>query len=184
MLSLRPYKKCDAEKIVSWIKDEAAFRKWCADRYEGYPITAEDMNSHYENFSYADNFFPMTAFDSTGVVGHLIMRFTDEKKKIVRLGFVIVDDKKRGKGYGKALLSLSLQYAFEILQAEKVTLGVFENNKSAYYCYKAVGFQDVVLEKTTYYHVLNEDWKCLELEIYNPNKMKNFQPNELEWLKV
>lgn len=165
MLRLRPYKKCDAQYIIQWIKDEVSFRKWCADRYESYPITAEDINNHYEGFAYSGNFFPMTAFDDTGVVGHLIIRFTDEEKKIARLGFVIVDESKRGKGYGKELLFLSLKYAFEILKVEKVTLGVFENNEPAYYCYKAVGFKDVVLNETECYHVLNEDWKCLELEI-------------------
>ena len=44
-------------------------------------------------------------------------------------------------------------------------LGVFENNKSAYFCYKAVGFHDVVLEDIEKYVVLGEEWKCLELEI-------------------
>ena len=29
-----------------------------------------------------------------GVVGHLIMRYTDEKQTVLRLGFVIVDDSK------------------------------------------------------------------------------------------
>lgn len=31
----------------------------------------------------------MTAFDDSGVIGHMIMRFTDEKKTILRFGFVI-----------------------------------------------------------------------------------------------
>lgn len=30
MLRLRPYKKDDAETILSWIKDEKAFYKWTA----------------------------------------------------------------------------------------------------------------------------------------------------------
>ena len=30
----------------------------------------------------SDTFFQMTAFDETGVVGHLIMRFTDEEKQM------------------------------------------------------------------------------------------------------
>lgn len=33
MLRLRPYKKGDAEVIVSWLKDEYSFRQWSADRY-------------------------------------------------------------------------------------------------------------------------------------------------------
>ena len=165
MLRLRPYKKCDAKYIVSWIKDEISFRKWCADRYESYPINADDMNKHYSDFDELDTFFPMTAIDDSGVVGHLIMRFIDEEKKILRFGFVIVDDTKRGKGYGKELLQLAVKYSFEILKVEKITLGVFENNAPAYWCYKAVGFSDVEMEEEEYYPIMGEQWKCLELEM-------------------
>ena len=82
MLRLRPYKNCDADIIASWIKNEYAFRQWCADRYDRYPISGADINAHYAGFADADWFYPMTAFDETGVVGHLIMRFTDKEKKI------------------------------------------------------------------------------------------------------
>ena len=83
----------------------------------------------------------------------------------LRFGFVVVDSEKRGKGYGKKMLQLGLKYAKEIYGAKKVSLGVFENNESAYHCYKAVGFQDIILEETEMYHVLGEEWKCLELEM-------------------
>lgn len=164
MLRLRPYKKSDAHEIVKWIKNEFTFHQWSADRYDHYPISAADINKQYEAMAEADWFYPMTAFDETGIVGHLIMRFTDEKKQILRLGFVIVDDTRRGKGFGKEMLLLSLKYAFELLRVKKVTLGVFENNPAAYYCYKAAGFQDVTVAEQKFYHVLGEDWKCLELE--------------------
>ena len=59
----------------------------------------------------------------------------------LRFGFVIVDPEKRGKGYGKEMLHLGLKYVFEIYQAKKATLGVFENNIPAYQCYKAVGLK-------------------------------------------
>ena len=49
-MRLRPYKNCDAEYIVKWIKDEVSFRKWCADRYDKYPISSEDINNHYDSF--------------------------------------------------------------------------------------------------------------------------------------
>ena len=167
MVRLRPYKQCDAQTIVSWIGDETAFRKWCADRFEKYPITAEDMNEHYNMTAYSDSFFTWTAFDESGVVGHMIMRFTDEEKKTLRFGFVIVDDKKRGKGYGKQMLELAVKYAFDILKVEKITLGVFENNEPAYRCYKSVGFREIEADEHEYYHIFGEDWKCIELEITN-----------------
>ena len=169
MLRLRPYKTSDAETIISWCKDEAAFRKWTSDRYESFPITTADMNKKYiENNGdciESDNFYPMTAFDENGIVGHLIMRFTDERKTILRLGFVIVDDTLRGKGYGKEMISLSLKYAFEILKVDKVTIGVFENNIPAYYCYKAAGFKDV--DAKLQCEIFGETWKILELELTN-----------------
>lgn len=168
MLRLRPYKACDAKTIISWIKDEISFHKWSADRFDKYPITENDINAYYNSFAYQDNFFEMTAFDETGIVGHITMRFIDEQNKIIRFGFIIVDDTKRGKGYGKQMLQLAIQYAFHIIKAEKITLGVFDNNQSAYHCYKSVGFQDI--EKIEFYSILNEKWKCRELEmVYSPN---------------
>ena len=168
-LRLRPYKNCDAKTIITWCKDEAAFRKWTSDRYESFPITDEDMNKKYVDYNGdcadPDNFCPMTAFDESGIVGHLILRFTDKEKTILRIGFVIVDDTKRGRGYGKEMIRLALQYAFDILKVKKVTIGVFENNMSAYYCYKTVGFRDVEMVENELCEVCGEMWSILELEL-------------------
>ena len=168
-LRLRPYKPCDAKTIVTWCKDEVSFRKWCSDRWENFPITAQDMNEKYiENngdCSLPDNFYPMTAFDETGIVGHLILRFTDIEKTSIRFGFVIVDDSKRGLGYGKEMLTLALKFSFEILKAKKVTLGVFDNNMPAYHCYKAAGFKDVPLTKPISIPLCGETWNILELAL-------------------
>lgn len=163
MLRLRPYKKCDARHIVSWIKDEVSFRKWCADRYESYPIGPEDMNVQYAATDDTDTFFPMTAFDESGVVGHMIMRFTDEEKQELRFGFVIVDDSKRGKGYGREMIGLAMKYAFEILKVQKITIGVFDNNESAYKCYISSGFHET--GENSFCSVLGQEWRCLELEV-------------------
>lgn len=173
MLRLRPYKSCDAKAIVTWCKDEVSFRKWSSDRWESYPLTEDVMNEKYFDYNgdceEEDNFYPMTAFDESGAVGHLIMRFTDEKKTILRFGFVIVDDSKRGMGYGKEMLQLALKYAFEILKVEKVSLGVFDNNMPAYYCYKAAGFKDVKLDKEIILELCGEQWKIWELEMEAKN---------------
>ncbi len=167
MLRLRPYKPCDAATILNWIADERAFRLWSSDRFEQYPITEEDLNRKYFDCNgdcEEDNFFPMTAFDDTGVVGHLILRFTDQEKKTVRLGFVIVDDEKRGRGYGKEMVRLALRFSFDILKAERATIGVFDHNPAAYHCYKAAGFQDAAAAESIYYPFGDELWKILELE--------------------
>lgn len=165
MLRLRPYKACDAQTITKWLGDEYAFRQWSADRYEKYPITPDDMNAYYDRDSGSERIWGMTAFDETGIVGHFTMRFPDDRSfDEVRLGFVIVDDKKRGKGYGKELVSLAVQYAFDFVKADKISLGVFENNISAFHCYCSCGFHPVKLETTESYCCMGETWNCIEME--------------------
>ena len=84
-MRLRPYKSADADTILSWVRDEETFRRWVTDRYPHYPITPAEMNEKYfvhnGDCPEPDNFYPMTAYDETGLLGHLILRFTDEKKE-------------------------------------------------------------------------------------------------------
>lgn len=157
-LRLRPYNINDADTILSWSKDESAFYKWSAGVLGEYPISKEQ-------FSFVNNLMAFTAIDDDEIVGFFTMRRPSESFDELRFGFIIVDPEKRGKGYGKGMLQLGVKYTKEIFGANKISLGVFENNESAYHCYKAVGFKDVVLEKTETYTVLGEEWKCLELEI-------------------
>ena len=158
MLRLRPYRETDAEKILSWCKTEEAFYKWTAGVLGEYPITKEQFNK-------VNSLMAFTAIDENDIIGFFTMRNPGESLDELRFGFVIVDFEKRGKGYGKAMLQLGLKYANEIYGARKVSLGVFENNIAAYHCYKAVGFKDVILDEVETYHVLGENWNCLELEI-------------------
>ncbi|MBD5524206.1 MAG: GNAT family N-acetyltransferase [Lachnospiraceae bacterium] len=160
MIRLRPYKDEDAEKILSWCKEEVAFYKWTAGILGEYPISKEQ-------FGKVKSLMAFTAIDENEVVGFFTMRNPGDSLDELRFGFVIVDSEKRGKGYGKGMLRLGLKYAKEIYGACKISLGVFENNTEAYYCYKAVGFRDVILDEIETYHVLGEEWNCLELEILN-----------------
>lgn len=165
MLRLRPYKPCDAQYIVSWLKDERAFCLWSADRYEKYPITPDDMNQYYERDRNNPNIWGMTAFDDAGVVGHFTMRFPNDDEEEIRLGFIIVDHKKRGLGYGKKMIALAIQFAFDYVKAKKISLAVFEDNASAMRCYKACGFKIVELETVERYQCMGEIWNCIEMQL-------------------
>lgn len=109
MLRLRPYKSCDSKRIADWIKNEETFVKWGGERFGSYPINAKIIDDKYKlnngDCVEDDNFYPMTAFDDSGVVGHFIMRYINGKNKILRFGWVIVDDTQRGKGYGSKCLN-------------------------------------------------------------------------------
>ena len=164
MMTLRPYQASDAEEIVKWIADERAMRKWSAHWYGHFPVTADDMNALYERMTNQVHPEILTAVDTDGITGHLILRMTDEEKRIIRAGFVIVNDRKRGRGCGKQLMELAVQYAFEMLNAETVSLGVFENNLPALKCYQSAGFRVVETDEPEYFEAFGEKWKCLQME--------------------
>ena len=158
-MTLRPLKIDDAPVILSWIKDLSAFRKWSADRYPAFPPKPEDILAQYES----DVIFPFTAIDNDGkIVGHIMLRYPDSSKTVIRLGFVIVDDNLRGKGYGKQMLQLAIQKAKNVFGAKKITLGVFDNNPSALHCYESVGFRVV---GTDSYLIDGEEWTGKEMEM-------------------
>ena len=102
--------------------------------------------------------------DGDDIVGYITLRTPADNPAEQRLGFVIVDDSKRGRDLGKALVSMAVKYAFESLGAAKVSLGVFENNPSAIHCYEAAGFHRVSLPETESYECLGKTWNCIEME--------------------
>lgn len=169
MLGLRPFKPTDADKIASWLQERNVYRMWGGGLIGAFPLSGDDIRKVYIEDNglceEEDNFYPLTACDEEGTVGHLILRYLNGDRKYIRFGWVIVDDSKRGKGYGKEMILKAQQYAFEIMNADKVCLGVFENNSAAYHCYKAAGFRPSTDREDSYTDVDGEKWKVIELEI-------------------
>jgi RimJ/RimL family protein N-acetyltransferase len=103
-----------------------------------------------------------TALDEKEPVGFFTVRNPKDTMDELRIGFVLLDPRKRGKGYGKAMLQLGLKYAFEIYGAETVSLGVFENNAPAYGCYYAAGFRETGTREA--YTVNGQQWVAVDME--------------------
>lgn len=164
MIRLRPYKQTDAEYIINWFPDKEAFFKWCAGKFT-YPLTKEQLDEYYNNYEKDENAWIMTALNEEGVpVGHLLMRLADYKKESIHFGFIIVDLKMRGQGYGKEMVSLAVKYAFEILKVKRITLGVFDNNPAAHYCYKSVGFVEEKFNENVFSYG-DEKWGIYDMAI-------------------
>ena len=161
-MKLRQYRNEDAQKILSWIKSEREFRLWSADRYKEYPASPDDINNNYSECEKDGAFYPFTLEDNGKTIGHLILREPEKGKRIIRMGFIIVDNGIRGKGYGKILIREAIKYAEEELLAEEINLGVFTKNEGALHCYQSVGFKTIRIDEKAYnFH--GEDWNCAEM---------------------
>ncbi len=159
-MTLRPFNINDAETILSWCKDKRSFRLWSADRYKDYPAQPSDMIAQYED----GNLFPMTMVDGDVIVGHILLRYPSASKSIIRFGFIIVDDTKRGMGYGRRLLQLAIDHACNQMGIKTITLGVFADNSSAIKCYQSVGFK---ITGEDFYMIDGEEWKGYEMKYVN-----------------
>ena len=157
---IRTFKKEDAPIILGWIKNKTDLRKWSADRYRDYPATPDEMAQLYA----PDNMTPLTAEDENGnVIAHIAIRIPDiANHKAVKLGFIIVDDSLRGKGYGKELIRQTIEYARKNLNATSISLGVFKNNPPALHCYESVGFRKIGLET---YNIDGDTWEVIEMNL-------------------
>ena len=163
MLRLRPFRAPDAQTIITWTSEPEEFYKWSAGMMGDYPVSKEKLLEVVSGREDNTRFFPLVAFDEDGLVGFFTVRTPGEDDKKVRFGFVIVDPAKRGHGYGSKMLRLGLKYVFEIYGADEVSLGVFDNNMSAYNCYKSVGFRENGLRES--YEHDGKDWTVIEMDI-------------------
>ena len=158
-MELRPFRPEDAETILGWSKDRAAFRRWSADRYDHYPVQPEDVCAMYAGAD--ENFMPLCAWLDGELVGHMILRRPDPAvREELRAGFVIVDDARRGKHLGTGMLRAAMEYAKQ-LGAVRMTLGVFAENEPACRCYRAAGFTEI--GEMTDYEIDGVVWKCIEM---------------------
>ena len=161
-MNFRKYNETDAKYILNWLKNERDFRMWSADRYKDYPINSDDINRNYQESEKLGNFYPMTLTIDDKIIGHLILRNPNNDLNTIRLGFIIVDNNIRKKGYGKLLILEAIKYAKDILHAKNINLGVFDINESAIYCYKACGFVEVDIIKDAY-QFYDENWNQIEM---------------------
>lgn len=163
MLRLRSFQTIDAKTIVTWANNPEEFYMWSAGLLGDFPLTTqrllEAVSARYTNPKY----FPLVAYDEDGLLGFLTIRTPSEDEKKLAFGYVIINPNKRNKGYGKQMLKLSLEFAFERCKANEVSLDVFESNKQAYNCYKSIGFKETGKQESIRIHEYT--WKYIEMAI-------------------
>lgn len=154
MIRIRPFQDPDAAAILSWCRDEETFYHWTAGVLGDYPLTEEGFRKTGELMRF-------TALEDREIAGFFTARNPGGTLEELRFGFVIVDPARRGRGVGRAMLQLGLDFAFRIYRAERVTLGVFENNLPAYRCYTSLGFRETGAREA--YPIHGETWQALDL---------------------
>ena len=143
-MRLRPFiSDKDFLEIKNWITEERAHAMWCAN-YIQYPLEKEDFDRIMLDFAMQYGDSPYVATTDDGKMIGFFCYSVDLQTNIGKFKFVMVAPAMRGKGIGKEMLQLAVQYAFDITKADAVQLNVYPINTGAKRCYEKVGFVELI----------------------------------------
>ncbi len=146
-MRIRPYiPGKDYEYVSKWIDNERTHAFWSANLLP-YPMTQNSFHGLLEKNSIDWTDSAYVATENNGQPIGFFCYSVNTEDNIGFLKFIIVDKTKRGKGYGKEMLNLALQYAFQITGAKAVQLNVFNENPLAKQCYEKIGFVERHIDK-------------------------------------
>ena len=149
-MRIRPYiPSKDYEYLAKWLDDEKIHAFWCAGLLP-YPITPDAFHAFLEKNALVWTASAYVATEDDGQVVGFFCYSVNLEDNTGFLKFIIVDNTKRGKGYGKKMLTLALQYAFQITGAEAVQLNVFAENAPARQCYEKAGFVERSIDRNAF----------------------------------
>lgn len=166
-LTLRPLKLADASDIyLKWINDPEVTRGMAS----GYFPTTQEQLTSYVTGALKDEHtvFLAVCEGNDRHIGNVKIDRIDWFARTCEIGIIIGEADARGKGYGKEAMQLCIDYIFQDLNLNKITLAVFENNPAALKLYQNLGFQQ---EGRFVKHVFKEGqlWDKFYLSLFNPN---------------
>ena len=164
-LIIKPYNSSYAETILSWVNDIESFYRWSAGVLGTYPIDSDKFNDRIKELKSTKLFYPYVVKSDTLVIGFFTLRYRVESVNDLTIGFVILDPKYRGQGYGKKMLDLAINLAFSKYKSDNVNLRVFKDNLEAYKCYKKCGLKENGIKDS--YNLMDKDWEVIEMSLKN-----------------
>ncbi|WP_439876170.1 GNAT family N-acetyltransferase [Bacillus mycoides] len=138
MIKLVLFKRSDFKQLINWINSEEFLIQWSGNAFT-YPLNEQQLEKYTECANTLA--FKIIDEETKAVIGHISLGQIDNINKSARIGKVLVGNAKmRGRSIGKHMMKAVLHIAFDELKLHRVTLGVYDFNKSAISCYEKTGF--------------------------------------------
>ncbi len=170
VIKLVPFKRSDFKQLINWINSEEFLIQWSGNAFT-YPLNEQQLEKYTECANTLA--FKIIDEETKAVIGHISLGQIDNINKSARIGKVLVGNTNmRGRSIGKHMMKAVLRIAFDELKLHRVTLGVYDFNKSAISCYEKIGFvKEGLLRESkrvgkTYWNL----WKMSMLEYEWNNK--------------
>ncbi len=179
IIELQKFDESDIPRLVRWIPNARFLLQFAGPHYT-HPLdlpqlkemlekTKGDRPSHF--------MFKALLLPEKATIGHIELFAIDYKMRSAHLGRVLIGETgQRGKGYGAAMITEAISFAFTEIDLAEITLAVFDFNRSAIACYKKLGFLEYEFQENAC-RVDNEFWNLsrmrLERKHWASMKFKN-----------
>jgi len=161
MLKILPLEKTDATCIVRWNNEKSAnfLQQWAGRGYE-YPITEKQIINRLD-VEASSNYKVYKIVLHDDMIGTIELMNIDNEAKTAVVGRFLLNPEFTGRGYGTEALTRFVAFVFNDFGLQKISLNVFDFNKSALRCYEKVGFKAVHKE------IRPNGWVAIRMEIVN-----------------
>ena len=131
--------KNDTPLIVKWRNNEKVRKNFIFQEEFTEEMHNNWMDTKVKNGEVVQ--FIIKLKESNKPIGSVYFRDIDYKNQDAEYGIFIGENDERGKGYGKEVAKLALEYAFDTLKLKSIFLRVFADNESAIKSYEYAGFK-------------------------------------------
>lgn len=174
LIELQPFNEDDFSQLIAEIPDARFLLQWAGPQYT-YPLDTAQLSgtlakTNGEKASFKA--FRVIRSDTTETVGHIQLMDIDYNAESCTLGRVLIFQKYRGNGFGKAMLKVAVKFALVNMHLAEITLGVFDFNTPAIGVFKNIGFTEFQFKKGAR-QFQNESWNVIKMKI-----------NKVDWLHM
>lgn len=129
----------DLDRLVRWINDPEVTIFLTMGRFPINSVKEEEWVRDIYN-SQNDIVMGIVLKDGDQHIGNVGLHQIDWVSRVGTFGIIIGEKEYQNKGYGTEAVILMLDYAFDVLNLNRVELTVFEFNTRAIRCYEKAGF--------------------------------------------
>ncbi len=140
VVELRPHTPASLEPLLRW-KNDIEIQRLSDD--QTYTFTREEVAVRLERWMHTSDDIVHLAIGLVGrlePIGFLHLALIERAHRRCRLGIVIGEKDLWGRGYGRLAVVQAVDYAFDVLELDRITAEVFADNTRSARLLEGVGF--------------------------------------------
>lgn len=144
-IKLEKFRREHYADLISWVDSEETLMLFGGPSFK-FPLDEKQLDDSLSDTNRIA--FRVVKVDNHEPIGHCEIHLSHQSAKLARI--LIGVPAERGKGLGKEIIALLLDFVFNKLHKEKAELNVFDQNMAAIHIYEKAGFvrdPDIRLER-------------------------------------